>query len=61
MKASPATYSYYMFTGELIPLLKKLHDEYGDIVRFGPDELSYIDEQAVCVPTSPKEAPTDFD
>jgi hypothetical protein len=57
MKASPATYSYYMFKGDLIPLISKLHDEYGDIVRYAPDHLSYIDEQAVRVPRSPKGSP----
>lgn len=32
--------------GHQAPFMKKLHDKYGDVLRFSPNELSYTDAQA---------------
>lgn len=32
--------------GEQVRIVKKWHDKYGAVVRYGPDELSYTDAQA---------------
>lgn len=32
--------------GEDVPWMKKLHDQYGPVVRFGPTDLSYSTAQA---------------
>ncbi|KIK57025.1 hypothetical protein GYMLUDRAFT_46640 [Collybiopsis luxurians FD-317 M1] len=38
---------YTTTTGELARAMKKLHDEYGPVVRTGPNEISIIDGDAV--------------
>lgn len=32
--------------GTQVPFMQGLHEKYGSVVRFAPDELSYTDEQA---------------
>lgn len=34
------------FRGEDVHWMKKLHDEYGPVIRFGPTDLSYTHRQA---------------
>ncbi|KAF4637364.1 hypothetical protein G7Y89_g713 [Cudoniella acicularis] len=38
--------SYYLFRGTRAYRISELHNRYGPIVRFGPNELSYVNEQA---------------
>lgn len=34
--------------GDVHEWVARLHDEYGDVVRMAPDELSFTSGQAVC-------------
>lgn len=34
-------YWYFSFRGVDVPWMKRLHDKYGPVVRFGPTDLSY--------------------
>jgi hypothetical protein len=38
---------YHLIKGDLPVYVRSLHETYGDVVRIGPDELSYISGQAV--------------
>jgi cytochrome P450 len=44
--ASIYYYTYYTVIGERHLLPQRLHEEYGEIVRIAPNELSFIDEAA---------------
>ncbi|KAJ9067114.1 hypothetical protein DSO57_1003027 [Entomophthora muscae] len=38
---------YYIYKGQLHTFLKDLHDQYGPIVHFTPNQVSVISEQSV--------------
>ena len=44
--ATRISYVRSLLGGQLAQTVKDLHDEYGEIVRIGPDELSFITAQA---------------
>lgn len=44
--AFPILRSFAMIGGKLDYTMKDLHDQYGDVVRFNPDDLSFISAQA---------------
>lgn len=44
--ASTLPKTFHNLRGVLPFAIKNLHDTYGDVVRIGPDELSYISGQA---------------
>ncbi|GAB7349112.1 hypothetical protein MBLNU459_g8060t1 [Dothideomycetes sp. NU459] len=37
-----AFHIWHCFRGDVAPWLKELHDKYGDVVRFSPNEISFI-------------------
>ena len=39
-------WNYYFATGNLVHYTKKLHDEYGPVIRLAPNRLDFIDAQA---------------
>lgn len=45
-RASRLPYLYYQVTGRLPHQLKKWHEQFGDIIRIAPNDLSYIKSQA---------------
>ncbi|RKF61958.1 Cytochrome P450 monooxygenase aclL [Erysiphe neolycopersici] len=45
-KITSMVIGYHQFRGSGVYHLRDLHDKYGTIVRVGPNELSFIDEQA---------------
>ncbi|SLM35804.1 toxin biosynthesis cytochrome p450 [Lasallia pustulata] len=44
--ASELTKSYYGARGRMIPWVQALHQQYGEVVRIGPNELSFITDSA---------------
>lgn len=46
MAATRIPYMRNTICGRYAQRLKKLHDQYGDVVRVAPDELSFIDDDA---------------
>ncbi|KAM5439845.1 hypothetical protein MferCBS31731_004256 [Microsporum ferrugineum] len=44
--ATQVPYSYHMIKGDNTKYIAKLHERYGDVVRVGPNELSYIGASA---------------
>lgn len=39
-------WNYYFATGNLVHYTKKLHDQYGPVIRLAPNRLDFIDAQA---------------
>ena len=44
--ASSAYLHFYTFKGQKHTLVERLHEKYGEVVRIGPNELSFITETA---------------
>ncbi|KAJ5182527.1 benzoate 4-monooxygenase cytochrome P450 [Penicillium capsulatum] len=44
--ASQLPYIYYMIEGDSCKYIASLHEKYGEIVRTGPNEISYITASA---------------
>ncbi|KAJ8111437.1 hypothetical protein OPT61_g5972 [Boeremia exigua] len=40
------TYEYHFLTGDMVRWVKSLHEKYGEVVRYGPNHLSYTAPQA---------------
>ena len=47
LAASRLPYIKWMYSGTLVPQIKRLHEQYGPIVRTAPGELSYISPEAL--------------
>lgn len=46
LAVSRIPYWVYAVRGEQIKLMRRLHEKYGPVIRFSPNELSYTDPQA---------------
>ncbi|KAK0622230.1 Cytochrome P450 monooxygenase rdc4 [Lasiodiplodia hormozganensis] len=46
--AAATTFTYYIIScqGRIVPWTQQVHEKYGEVVRVGPDRLSYISAQA---------------
>lgn len=44
-RASVVPYTYWLATGELTSVARKIHEKYGDSVRLSPNKLSFIQSQ----------------
>lgn len=45
-KATGLVWCYYIYKGDETTWVRQCHEKYGEVVRLGPDRLSYINSQA---------------